>query len=300
MKLVHIKSLIITIFFTQGFLISQVNAQSAAESKPPIDEIIWAINPAPPFHIFQDPYAQNGVCDVLVDVVQDKLTAVKHSQQIMPHARISNLLEQNKNMCFPCMIYKPLDETKAVYTRPTHFYRPHGIITNQRIGAELKERFGEPLSLEAVFNSGDYRFGQPSGRQYGDLQAMVRAYTDKAPRHVQISGDSNNVSLLSMIYSERLDFTIDYRMMKRYFEMTQNESLMFIEIAENQNQSVLGSIGCTSNAWGRAAVAEINRVIDDVRADPEFRDALKLWFDDEEKEDYQLQFEREVSAKYDE
>lgn len=262
---------------------SLVSTTSSALDK--MDTITWAYNPAPPFHVVKDPYATQGICDVLMSELQHELTGLKHEQELMPHSRVSNLISNKENMCFPCMIHNK-DNEYVVYSNPTHVYRPHGIITNHRVADELKQRFGDNISLAQVLATERYRFGQPNSRKYGQLQPLIADYATSTNLHVNISGDDNNVALLSMIMDERLDFTIDYDIIKRYYEMTTNKDLVFLPITENNSKAVAGAIGCTANDWGRQAISEINKVLPVVLQRESFRGILEFWFNSESLGDY--------------
>lgn len=178
------------------------------------------------------------------------------------------------------------DNDYVVFSDPTHVYRPHGIITNHRVAQELQQRFGDDISLAQVLATERYRFGQPTSRKYGKLQPLIADYAANTNLHVNISGDGNNVALLSMIMNDRLDFTIDYDIIKRYYEMTTNKDLVFLPITENNNQAVTGAIGCTANDWGRNAIAEINKALPVVLQREEFLNVLEFWFNSETVSDY--------------
>lgn len=272
---------------------SLANAQST-----PLSQLNWSVNSAPPFHIFAEPFAQQGICDVLIESVHNHLPNTQKQIDVMPHNRISMSLRNSANTCFPCMIYRPDYQAGVVFSKPTHFYRPHGIITTPTRAEEMREQFGEPIRLAELLRSKNYSFGQPAGRKYGVLQSYLEQYVLGSSRHVSISGDSNFVQLLTLIMNDRVDFTIDYDIMKRYFERTQNEELAFLPIAENQDQLVLGAVGCSDNAWGRQAVATINQAIPAVRDDERFQDVLKLWLGSQDDDSYLQRYDAEIKAKY--
>ena len=46
---------------------------------------------------------------------------------------------------------------------------------------------------------------------------------------------------------------------------------------EYGEQPVYGAIGCTNNAWGKRAVKAIDSVLDEVIADPEYRENQTFW-----------------------
>jgi len=285
--------------YVQAFLLVLLTlgvTSTTAEER--IDSIQWSINSAPPFHVFEGPFAGAGICDVLVDAIAEELPEIEHQVYRMPHSRISSLLLNQENMCFPCMIYRSSSSDKASYTNPTHIYRPHGIITNHRVAEEIIATYGATPSLAAILADKEYSFGQPTARKYGDLQPLIEAYAAETDLHVNISGDNNNVSLMNMIMQGRLDFTIDYDIIKRFYERTENEALIFLPIQENQRDYVLGAIGCTANEWGEQVTEEVNRVLPKVYQREDFKQALELWFGGALNREYPNLFNERVVEKY--
>lgn len=44
-------------------------------------------------------------------------------------------------------------------------------------------------------------------------------------------------------------------------------------------QPFAGAVGCSNSRWGQQQVELINTILPKVKADPEFRKSLELWFD---------------------
>lgn len=235
--------------------------------------IHWAINDAPPFHVLHGEYQRHGVCDVLTRVVHRYLPEQQASYLQMPQPRISQALDNKEPVCFPCMIYKPEGEARAVYSSPTHFYYPHHIITSAATAKTLRAVYGEPVSLEKLLDDPRFRLGYPAGRRYGVLQPLLNEHDPYLAR----AGTGGAVAILHMISSGRLDYTIDYPIVANYFQRLYNRSMVTLQIAENNQQPVAGAIGCANNAWGHSKIAEINRVITQIRQDPELLEVLQLW-----------------------
>lgn len=240
----------------------------------------WAINTAPPFHIVQGAYQDQGICDALMHAVEDTLPNYQTSRTLMPQTRIGVMFERDTNQCFPCMIYRPYDaQQRTVLSAPTHRYQPHGIIALPRVAARMREQFGDPVPLHLLLESNDFRFGQPAGRQYGALQPLLNLHEGTSSYRVLRTGEYATVAILDMILAGRIDYTLDYHTLVRYHQRTGQGELEFVEVAETQGQHVLGAIGCTNNAWGRDMIATINQNIDEIRQHPTFLQSLGLWFD---------------------
>ncbi|WP_213994918.1 hypothetical protein [Arsukibacterium sp.] len=235
--------------------------------------IHWAINDAPPFHVLHGEYQRQGICDVLTRVVHRYLPEQQASYLQMPQPRIAQALDNQEPVCFPCMIYKPAGEPRALYSLPTHVYYPHHIITSEATAKTLRALYGEPVSLAKLLDDPRFRLGYPVGRRYGVLQPLLNDHDPYLAR----AGTGGAVAILHMISSGRLDYTIDYPIVANYFQLLYNRSMVTLEITENNQQPVAGAIGCANTDWGKSKITEINKVIKKIRTDPELSEVLQLW-----------------------
>lgn len=241
----------------------------------------WALNTAPPFHIVEGPYRNQGFCDGLMQAVEKTLPDRHYSQALMPQTRIGVLFERDFNQCFPCMVHRPNSDDQRVYmSEPTHTYQPHGIITRPDIAEQLTAQFGDPLVLQQLLESNEYRLGHPAGRQYGTLQSLLDLHEGDNSYRVVRTGEHATVAILDMIHAGRVDYTIDYKPLVTFYERTEQRPLAFIEIAETEGQLVHGAIGCTNNVWGRSVIQDINQHMDTIRRHPDFVHGLSLWFEE--------------------
>ena len=267
-------------------------AQANADETTPTTTINWAINVAPPFHITEGQYKQQGLCDALINTVHRYLPQLKRHRQILPQPRIGQAMERNENVCFPCMILKTQGEKGRFYSQPTHMYRPHQLITNSETAARILQKYPLPVSLSDLLADDSFRFGYPAGRRYGVLQPLIEGQDNRPGNRLVRAGDNGPPAILQMISAGRLDFTIDYSIIKRYVELTTSEQLVMLPIAENDQQPVTGAIGCTNNAWGRNVIEQINAVMLQIRQDNDFQDSQNFWFEPVQGISYQ-QFNQE-------
>lgn len=242
-------------------------------------DIRWAVNTAPPFHIVSGDYKQQGLCDVLIDTVHRYLPELKKQREILPQPRIGRALERSENLCFACMIAKAQGEQGANYSQPTHVYLPHSIIANAKAAAQIKAKYSVPVPLADLLADEDFHFGYPAGRRYGVLQPLIEGHDNRPGNRLVRSGENGPVAILQMISSERLDYTVDYSIIRRYHELSTGQLLELLPIAENHNQPVQGAIGCSNNAWGKSIIEQINGVMPQIRRDAEFQQSLKFWFE---------------------
>ncbi|WP_417442497.1 hypothetical protein [Idiomarina abyssalis] len=262
-----VKALLFTLLFCQS-------SRAADE-----EDIIWGVNSSPPFHVFYGEYKDLGFCDALVTAFQRQLPELSHRIRKLPSRRITMLMKKNKNLCFPCLINKASYNAEFNYTETTHLYQPHGIITRASTASEIVKKYGHPVVFSELVQDPDLRFAQPTERRYGRLQGVLEEFLIDSDNFSFISGDNANVNLLTMIANERIDYTIDYSSIMAYYNETQEKpsGLVFLPIEEYKNEFIEGAVGCSNNEWGRKAVNQLNRVIPQIKTDPDFQRALDKW-----------------------
>ncbi|EGN75420.1 hypothetical protein A28LD_1033 [Idiomarina sp. A28L] len=254
---------------------NQPTASVIAENTATLE---WVINTAPPFHIVSGKLEGQGICDVLIDVIDEAIPELKSNRTVFPSTRITQQFDRNQNQCFPCMIHRPTS-TSATYTEPTHFYYPHGIITTQEHAAAMVVKYGSPVSLESLVRDSNFQLGYPAGRRYPSLQHIIDGFAGTEITRVVHTGENATAAILAMIKTGRIDYTIDYQILNNFDASTSNTApLAFLPIAETKDSYVLGAIGCTNNEWGQNMVNAINQVLPQVRQNSKFLDTLDLWF----------------------
>jgi len=271
-ELITLKAQLVVLFATLFF-----STTSLAEKH----DIIWGVNSSPPFHIYYGEYKEQGFCDALVSGFQRQLPELSHRIRKLPSRRITMIMKKNKNLCFPCLIKGTSYNSDFNYTETTHLYEPHGIITRASAAAKIIEKYGEPVKFSALVKDSDLRFAQPAERRYGQLQRLLETHLIDSENFSFISGENAHVNLLTMIVNNRIDYTIDYRAIMTYYNETKAKSkdsgLVFLPIEEYNGLTIEGAVGCSNNQWGSNAVKQLNKVIEQLKADPDFQRILDKW-----------------------
>lgn len=240
-------------------------------------DIVWGINNSPPFHIVDGYFAEQGVCDAMIAAFQRALPDTQQQIVDYPQARIGALVSQGQNICYPCLIRHGVETNLIEYSATVFEYPPHGIITRKELADEWRQRFGDPVDLVELLKAGEYRFGQPVTRLYGNLQPYIERFLHKTSRYSEISGNSAHANVLAMISAGRLDFTIDYPMLLNYHNQVLPIDLVFLPLQQNQGESVQGAVGCPTTAWGKRAIDLVNKAIPAVTRDERFNATKDRW-----------------------
>ncbi|GGD71130.1 hypothetical protein GCM10011357_27790 [Lacimicrobium alkaliphilum] len=268
--------------YTKGLLalvlisLSGLTLQAEPFISPEPHKVTWAVNDGPPFHILDGDYQSQGFCDVLVKEMIQAMPDSEHEVLTIPPARIARLREKRAPLCFPCMIQRP-DTPITRYSAATLYYQPHQLIASASSAGLIGQRYGQPVDFAALLQDPSLQFGRPLGRAYGDeLQPLLDQFSESQPNHRVLSGKSTLA--LNMVALGRLDYTLDYPVIGRYFELTEKENLYYLPIAQNQNSPIIGAIGCSNTEWGKRTIEKIDTALVEVLRSEPYLSSIGFWF----------------------
>ncbi len=248
--------------------------QASQQSRQRLLKINWGVTPEAPFHISEGPDQGQGFCDVLLQRLAVYLPDVRQERIVDSHSNIRLRMQQHQQVCFPCTLYqaKPPSTENRIYSKPTHFYRPHGIIVRKEIAQTVKAQFGDPIDLALLLQS-NYQYSLPPARRFGDLQPLL----DKYPKnHQRIASINSTQDVFRLVNQGALDFSIDYQSALIYYNRSEQHNLMFIPI-QGQPQLLAGAISCPDSNWGQLAILRINQVVEKIRHDETLAESLEFW-----------------------
>jgi uncharacterized protein (TIGR02285 family) len=239
----------------------------------------WGRTPEAPFHILTGPDQGMGFCDVLSERLQVYLPDVRHQLLVEPQNLIRQRMDAKENLCYPCALFvaKDAERQGRVFSQPTHYYRPHGIITRPELAATISQHFGDPVDLAQLLRS-ELRFGFPLQRRYGKLQPLLDNHRMHSPSHISFdTGKDSSMLHLQMLSNQQLDITIDYVSSLNYYVRHARQPLVFLPI-KGYEDWLAGAVACPDTPWGQRAVTRVDAVINRLREDKTLRQSLQFWF----------------------
>lgn len=271
------------IFILNQFLVCSTSVNAAdlyVDGAPAVEaerlSITWAVNPAPPFHILDGIYSNQGIGDVLISALQAKMQNTEHKVSVLPHSRIRQSVDSEENLCFPCVIKRSNNST-WVYSNETMQYTPLGIIALPDKMEPFLNKDGR-VSLKALVKSNKLTFAQPISRKYPDALQVLVDSLKQTPLYAPIAGTEATTRVLRQLEYGRVDFTLEYPSILKYFTLSEGESkLQFYYTSELGEEKIPGAVGCTNNAWGKEAIDRINAALDEVVNSPVYRASQEFW-----------------------
>ena len=250
-----------------SLLFSSFTTLGNTKQAEPIKEIIWLQSYTPPFHITKsDKAPQGGLCDNLTEQLINTITDVKHTRLVVPQQRINKYLNEGKNVCFPCVIYKKQNNHILKLSNPTTVYPPFSVLTTTELAPKLTKKHGLPINLINLLADQNYIYGQAAARKFSNRINTIISNT-KLNNSSSFSWSSENESqaVIARLSRGFLDYSIDYPFMADYFnKQGRFNNITSIPLAEKETGFIRGAIGCAvkaKNNFASQAIKKINNVL---------------------------------------
>jgi uncharacterized protein (TIGR02285 family) len=252
-----------------SLLLTSFTALGTAKKVEPIKEIIWLQSYTPPFHITKsDKAPQGGLCDNLTEQLINTITDVKHTRLVVPQQRINKYLNEGKNVCFPCVIYKKNNNHILKLSNPTTVYPPFSVLTTKELAPKLTKKYGSPINLINLLTDQHYIYGQAAARKFSNKINTIISNT-KSNNSSSLSWSSENESqaVIARLSHGFIDYSIDYPFMADYFNKQERfNNIVSLPLAGNETDFIRGAVGCAVKAKNNFASQAIKKINDALKA----------------------------------
>jgi uncharacterized protein (TIGR02285 family) len=250
-----------------SLLFSSFTALGKTKQAEAIKEIIWLQSYTPPFHITKsDKAPQGGLCDNLTEQLINTITDVKHTRLVVPQQRINKYLNEGKNVCFPCVIYKEKSSDIFKFSNPTTVYPPFSVLTTTELAPKLTKKHGSPISLMNLLADQHYVYGQAAARKFSNrIDTLIKNIMHDNSSSFSWSSENESQAVIARLSRGFLDYSIDYPFMADYFnKQGRFNNITSIPLAEEETGFIRGAIGCAvkaKNNFASQAIKKINNVL---------------------------------------
>lgn len=247
----------------------------------PQPELRWVIAPYAPFHIEQGPLAGQGIMDLALPEMEQKLPGFRHENSLMTDSRAWQEIRDGQPVCYPAALKTPERERFAVFSDPVSIV-PSMVLFMR--ADDKQKRFGErrTIALTEVLKQQDLRIGIISERSYGELDPVLRD-ARTAERVVAVSNNYGPLSLMRMLHAKRVDAVIEYPWIVRFVEQElrpQNRTPLITSLGIDELQPFfLSYVACADTELGHQVIRQVNPLIRALLPLPEHRRKLGDWLD---------------------
>jgi uncharacterized protein (TIGR02285 family) len=235
--------------------------------------ITWKISNWPPVYILEGPYAAQGAGDALIRFYAKRMPEYRHKTSNMSITRFYHEAQQGSRVCNVAGF--PINGVLA--SLPNSVIVPHHIII-RRDKADLLTSTDQ-VSLKQLLSDQRLTAGLTRGR-YGKLLNPI-IDSQKESAHITHIPEYNNI--IKMLFAGRIDYTIEYPPVIRYFEKLhdRDNEVLIIPIDEvvAAKPFLTAFVVCPQNQWGEQVIARVNRIIREERNSYRYREILLRWYD---------------------
>jgi polar amino acid transport system substrate-binding protein len=239
------------------------------------DSITWLILDLPPFFITKGSDRGKGLADQIQKMVSERLDGYRSSNKVANASRIAKELNEDKCVCFAGEFY---GNPGFLTSMPTILLLPHNIIVRKKDLHLFGD--GNNVSLKRLLQNKNLIFGTAKDRLYGPELDIVLKKNAKGKNIYQRSGKDTLDGLVGMLIKGRVDYLIEYPVSITYAakRLGVSDKLATITIDENVDAPpIRGAIRCPDTEWGRKTINDINKILVNIRALPEYRKIIKDW-----------------------
>lgn len=242
------------------------------------ETIHWLLTPWAPVVIREGQFKNQGVFELTVERLIEKLPQYQHKKQYVNGKRLFAQLEQNRNNCGLGAIKTSEREEIAYYSIAHSVLPSHSFLTTQDKSERFKAMVDQDglISLEELLvDHQDLRLGIVGGRSYGKtLDEILNKYKNQRNIHKR-TGRDMGPGILAMLSLGRVDYAIEYPfatildIKEKQLELNPYT----LPIKELKEDYIYVHIVCSKTIFGEQMIKDINRVIRQ-----EIGYFLKLWY----------------------
>lgn len=263
-----------------------LGAASTCAAAP--DQLItWTVRDMAPFNIMEGPLKGQGIADVMLGLLQERLPQYRHLNSRVNRARANQMLARDTLTCDPGVLWSKEREQFMHFSIPTLGVVTNGVVIRQELEAQIQPYLHDgKIDLAGFLTDPRFRLGVLVERSYGPLiDATLHA---TPPERLQVHHGNNALgSLLQMQQHGRISALLGYWPEVRYLAETDGvdvSNLRFYPV-QGMPSYLLAYVGCSKTPEGKKAIEAINEVIRDLRGE-ELIGLYARWLDGPTREAY--------------
>ncbi len=244
--------------------------------------ITWMEADYPPFLIHEGQFVDQGYGDVATALVIGQLPQYQHKQIGANLSRQYKQFKQGDNVCTMGLYKNPDREEFMYFSIPALFSLPHMIIVNKDKYRELGSKGS--VKLQEILQENRLVIGHSDKRSYGkEIDLLLKEYGNDKNLFVYESRGELAANFFEMLKRGRIDAVIlspeDF--LYKAEGLGLRDQFISITIEENQHDldSWFSYVACSKTPWGEKVIADVNKVLVEIRPTDEYRGAYERWID---------------------
>ncbi|NQD37145.1 TIGR02285 family protein [Permianibacter sp. IMCC34836] len=256
------------------------------------EKLTWLLMDWPPFFLMQGDQMVGGVTGDQMKMLFARLPEYEHVTQRVSVIRLETELMSNRPVCSMPLQRTAKREPFMLFSVPMDI----GLSTRLIVRQDSVSQFGEvpALDLATVASMPNLHGLVHRSRSYGPLLDQLFATPSAVPNLQFLALDSDNI--LRMLDSGRIDYTIEYPLVVRYWESQQPSTrtpFASYKLVGNAEFSI-GVIACAKTEFGAQAIARINAALKELFREPDYQHSLYQKLSEAELKDFQHYWQKYI------
>ena len=249
----------------------------------------WSDSDWPPWYIKEGANKGKGISDLTIRYFQDRLKDYDHRLQMQSIPRMEQEMVKGQNLICAADLLKTERRKKFAYFSdlPSMFTHPYTVLIKKdswkkfsKKNESLSDFINRNHSLVDLLKNNKIILGINRGHQYLDNQDKIfKPYLDKKSPNIYVrTGEDVLSGLFSMLMKNRIDYMLGYPL-DAEFELQKlniREEYLALRIEEALNYD-LSYIACTRSKEGKVIIDKINKILEDDRSKPAYREIYERW-----------------------
>ena len=259
-----------------AFLIMAATHVAAVETDAPA--ITWLVPDVPPVFVARGPFVRQGAGDITLTVLQQQLPGYQHRVRRVSMSTFTVLMhDTSNNVCTPLLPAMPRYADTTVVSQTLATMAPLRMITFRDMLATLPRKDGAVTLAETLRRS--LRTVYLDGWSHEDVQPLLARASDQ--RNVLVLSDiASPENALELLMERQVDYLVGHGYLLHFARSKFGalaDDLVLLPLAEALANTPV-HVACLDNAWGRARIADIDRVLADPSVQADIARLLRHWY----------------------
>ncbi|MCP5161851.1 MAG: TIGR02285 family protein [Hahellaceae bacterium] len=241
--------------------------------------VTWLEVDIPPFFIYEGEYANQGIVDRIMALIEARLTSYDYHHQQVSFKRATAFFDAPGTYCHASYFKTPEREQLAYFSSVASTLSPPIGVT---IRKHMKEKIltGTPLSLGHLLESDTVKGGAVQGRSYGPLiDPLLKRHAEEGKLFFRSTSDLYEGSF-RMLVAGRYDYLIGYPL-EAMFAAKKNKYQDIVTLPITESTDFLpGYVACSKTPEGEALIKKINVILKAERPQAHYKAIFHQWLDE--------------------
>ncbi|GHE94557.1 hypothetical protein GCM10011501_24990 [Thalassotalea profundi] len=214
-------------------------------------------------------------------LILERLEEIEPKYKISSYHHALSYMEKYPNTCIRNLVKNPEREKLFIFSQPQTLYLGARVYLNPELSSKVnyqKNKSDKINLVQFIKDNPNYILGIEHERSYGEtLDQQIQLIPSK--NKYLMSGSSNELVLVMMLYNNKIDFIIEYPdVMYNASKFSSASPLTSYGIASG-DKFQFGYLACSNTKQGRDIINQFNSALTNSYQEPSYYKAHTDWID---------------------